>query len=96
MRYDALSHFARMGPLRGSELFSVRGKTAVVTGGSRGILVLLVLPFAIVRGDPRCRLRGDVWPDDRTAVGSAPSGSWRVHRPRCSASARESTIDVYD
>ena len=40
-KYDALSHLAGMGPLRGAALFSVRGKTAVVTGGSRGIGLMM-------------------------------------------------------
>ncbi len=40
-KYDAMSHLAGMGPLRAAELFSVCGKTAVVTGGSRGIGLMM-------------------------------------------------------
>ena len=40
-KYDALSHLASMGVLHAPALFSVAGKCCVVTGGSRGIGLMM-------------------------------------------------------
>lgn len=40
-KYDALDHLASMASLKAAPLFDVQGKTAVVTGGSRGIGLMM-------------------------------------------------------
>ena len=47
-KYDSVQHLKSMEPLVASRLFDVKGKVAVVTGGSRGQYTISLLFIIII------------------------------------------------